>query len=130
MEKRICKLCALEFDVDSFPCAGVKKNGDAYRRWACANCYYVTNNKKNINRAKAWFIELKKGLQCLDCGKRDHRVLDFHHRDPSDKAFSIADRATRGWSIGVIMKEIEKCDVLCANCHRIREFEKKTSKGA
>lgn len=57
---------------------------------------------------------------CVDCGISDPRVLEFDHRDEKDKSFSVSDRLTGGWSWGTIEEEIKKCDVRCANCHRIR----------
>jgi hypothetical protein len=53
---------------------------------------------------------------CVVCGESDPIVLEFHHRDSSDKKGCIADLVS--WSLNVVIKEIEKCDVMCANCHR------------
>ncbi len=62
--------------------------------------------------------DLKAGRRCRDCGNDDPRVLDFHHRDPSAKSFKIA---TKAWQVSEarLLEEVAKCDVLCANCHRI-----------
>jgi len=49
--------------------------------------------------------------------------LDFHHRDPSTKVMDIAEAQRHGWSIGRIQVEIEKCDIICANCHRKLHWE-------
>ncbi|WP_010676639.1 hypothetical protein [Bacillus timonensis] len=59
-----------------------------------------------------------KGGKCLRCGyNRCIRALEFHHRDPSKKEFSISNKGlTRSWER--IKKELDKCDLLCANCHR------------
>lgn len=56
----------------------------------------------------------------MDCGYREHpAALDFDHRDPTAKRMSsIAKHLTRRWE--VVLAEIAKCDVVCANCHRIR----------
>jgi len=43
--------------------------------------------------------------------------MDFHHRDPSTKSFSVSQ--TRHYSLAVTLAEIEKCDLYCANCHRL-----------
>ncbi len=61
-------------------------------------------------------------LQCLDC--RQHvpwEAMDFHHRDPADKSFTIGKSASRSWDS--VVAEIAKCDLICANCHRIRHAE-------
>lgn len=57
---------------------------------------------------------------CLDCGAKDLRVLDFDHRDPSHKHAGIGLMLSGGWTWASMLAEIEKCDVRCANCHRIR----------
>jgi len=56
---------------------------------------------------------------CVDCGQSDVLVLEFDHRDPSDKLKHVALLAmTKRWPN--VLKEIDKCDVRCVNCHRRR----------
>lgn len=59
-----------------------------------------------------------KGSQCEICGyNRYHGALDFHHIDESQKKFGISAKGiTRSWN--KIQTEIDKCILLCANCHR------------
>ena len=61
----------------------------------------------------------KKG--CSDCGERDPRVLEFDHIEPSNKKSAIATMMSQGylWSNPKLRREIRKCRVLCANCHRL-----------
>lgn len=59
---------------------------------------------------------------CVDCGITDPVVLDFDHVR-SKKKFSIGARGS--YSIKAIKTEITKCEVRCANCHRIRHWEEK-----
>ena len=54
------------------------------------------------------------------CGESDPAVLQFDHRDGSDKVKEISAASRNGWSIDRLQKEIDKCDVLCANCHSRR----------
>ena len=61
---------------------------------------------------------LFKDAKCMGCGNTDLRVLDFHHRDPSQRKFRVTMILTYNWN--TIMEEVVKCDILCANCHRIR----------
>lgn len=58
-----------------------------------------------------------KGDQCAVCGyKKCSRALVFHHRDPKKKDFGLSTRGlTRSWE--KIRAEIDKCILLCANCH-------------
>lgn len=71
---------------------------------------------------------IKKQLCCADCGERHPAVLQFHHLNAKDKTFNIADAARNGISLDRIKKEIEKCVVLCANCHIIRHFDMRNKK--
>lgn len=65
-----------------------------------------------------WFRVYKKTLVCARCGENDYRCLDFHHTDQSTKDREVAKLVVEGYSIARIMSEIEKCIILCANCHR------------
>ncbi len=77
--------------------------------------------RRNKRRAKVrdWFISLKATLFCRRCGFDNPAALDFHHKDPKDKEFTIGDAIAQTLSIPRIKREIAKCEVLCANCHRI-----------
>ena len=77
------------------------------------------STKRKYNR-KAQAIEYLGG-RCAMCGLHDNRiaVYEFHHRDPSTKLFNIAHRLGYGWD--KIKNELDKCDLLCAICHRVVE---------
>jgi hypothetical protein len=65
------------------------------------------------------FITQAKQHPCLDCGQRLPPVaMDFHHRDPKQKAGNMND--LRKYSVDKVREELAKCDLLCSNCHRIR----------
>jgi hypothetical protein len=53
---------------------------------------------------------------CLDCGEADLVVLDFDHQ--SEKVRAVSELVARGCGWPTILKEINKCDVRCATCHR------------
>jgi len=56
---------------------------------------------------------------CVDCGENDPVVLEFDHRDPADKRSEVSAIAARKpWKF--VVEEIAKCEVRCANCHRLR----------
>jgi hypothetical protein len=64
-------------------------------------------------------LNLLKGVPCLDCKECFHPVcMDFDHRDPSTKVQDIARMIGAPWE--KTLAEIAKCDLICANCHRIR----------
>lgn len=77
------------------------------------------NNIKYRNRNRKFINSLKK--KCFDCNRKyPSYVLDFDHRDPKLKSFMISHAVERAYSLEVIKSEIAKCDLVCANCHRIR----------
>jgi hypothetical protein len=59
---------------------------------------------------------------CADCGEGDPIVLEFDHRDPSKKRASIS-RLINHVTWAALQREIARCDVRCANCHRVRTAE-------
>lgn len=64
-----------------------------------------------------------KDVPCMDCGiKYPPFVMDFDHRDPTQKVDGLA-RLVRSGSMRKMLAEVEKCDVVCSNCHRIRTFQ-------
>ena len=56
-----------------------------------------------------------KSNGCIVCGEKDPACLDFHHLH--DKSFNIGNKC-RDRSVDSIKNEVDKCVVLCANCHR------------
>lgn len=78
-------------------------------------------NKKENNYILIWAKKIKSvnllGGKCEKCGCTDVRILEFHHIDPNKKEFTICDIRNLRWSI--IEREIQKCILLCSNCHSI-----------
>ena len=75
---------------------------------------------------KEWFKSLKHSLKCADCnisGYPHSWILDFHHLDSSEKFSIVSKMVHDGYGKEKILAEIEKCVVLCSNCHRIRHIE-------
>ena len=71
--------------------------------------------RQERNRQYAQNYKLSKG--CSICGyNKCASALDFHHK--GDKEFSIAHMVNSNWSLKKIIEEIDKCVILCANCHR------------
>lgn len=71
--------------------------------------------QKRRRKLKKMAVEYKGGC-CQECGYHKYiSVLEFHHRDPNEKDFGISTK-TNSWEI--IKNELDKCDMLCANCHR------------
>lgn len=74
--------------------------------------------KERIQSNKMILHAYKATCGCMVCGEKDPVVLEFDHRNREDKKFELANASQLGMSLKNLFKEIEKCDVLCANCHR------------
>lgn len=102
---------------------------------ACRECTRVAS-KEHYKRNKRYYKEKKlrrekelrkfisglKDQPCADCGERyPYYVMDFDHRDPSKKSCNVSSMAKLG-SKRRILEEAAKCDLVCANCHRVRTY--------
>lgn len=67
------------------------------------------------------FKEFKRSLKCIRCGEGHVACLDFHHKDPLKKDISIG-AAVNIWSQKRLINEINKCEILCSNCHRKEHY--------
>lgn len=78
---------------------------------------YLLKNKQKRELIRATIQEYKN-KPCKDCGQLyPYYVMDFDHL--TDKLYTISTLVNSG-SLEKALKEMEKCDVVCANCHRIR----------
>ncbi len=90
--------------------------------------WYYKNREARIARKdrrrqelREWLHKLKRDkLACEQCGEERPPALDFHH--PKEKERGIAEMVSYGYSRASIREEIEKCVVLCANCHRVEHY--------
>ena len=78
---------------------------------------YMRQAVKNRRKKLREMARDYKGGKCILCGyKKCQRALSFHHVNPKNKEFDLSSRGlTRSWER--IKKEIDKCVLLCANCH-------------
>jgi|WetSurMetagenome_2_1015567.scaffolds.fasta_scaffold519397_1 hypothetical protein len=125
---KICTKCKELLELEAFNFKSRKNNT---RQAVCREClkpykigYYHDNKKAHLARNRAMKDKLKEFVKdyksthpCTNCGEPDYRCLDFHHTDPKDKDFEVSKLYQYG-SKPLIEKEIKKCIVLCANCHR------------
>lgn len=129
---KICTKCKFEKDLHLFSLRKLSKDG--YSSWyrSCfkenwQERYYKNHNhyrnRHNISRNKIREQIARKVFEylanhpCISCGEADPIVLEFDHRDKDGKIESISN-LIRDSSWNKVKLEIEKCDVLCANCHR------------
>lgn len=78
----------------------------------------LKNAKDRRKVVKKDFSEYKATLSCSICGENDECCLDFHHIDPLKKDLPLSKALTNNWSMKRLMKEVDKCQVVCSNCHR------------
>lgn len=92
-----------------------KKRTDRLNGYVCKKCNVERINKfreKNMQKALD-----SKGHKCKNCGyNKCDAALEFHHINPKEKSFMINKSNTISWKR--IEKELKKCILLCANCHR------------
>lgn len=111
MKTKICGKCGTEKNVNDF-----------YHYSGRSRCWCKECDKKNtiIRQTifKALCVEYKGG-KCEKCGYDEYiGALEFHHKDPSQKKFGISRAKLRKFDQKII-EELDKCDMLCANCHRV-----------
>lgn len=133
MESKKCSTCKKSKPLDEF---SKKKSRADGRQSNCKSCHkeyrkqhYIKNKQKYISKAAKWRLNQKQILLeylsnkcCKDCGNKDVRVLEFDHIE-DNKEFCIGQKVGQV-SIERLKKEIDKCEVVCANCHRIRTINR------
>ena len=99
---------------------GARRNNNS----KCSNKWYAQKKKKEQSR-KSRKRAVKRNRRYVDaykikhpcpCGETEPCCLSFHHKN-GDKTGNISDMVNRGYGIARIQKEIDKCSVLCLNCH-------------
>ena len=127
---KICTKCGLQKgDTEySWSIKGIKKHS------TCKKCrseermdYYKRNKERELKykserqlikreEARTFVFGYLKSHPCVDCGENDPMVLTFDHVR-GNKKMNISQMVNQGYSLAVIQKEIEKCEVRCGNCH-------------
>jgi hypothetical protein len=131
METRACTKCGVVKPMEEF---GWKDRPRGKRHAVCKECtavrssnwYYQNQDrqKENVKRNNQNYREVAREYvwkylsthPCTQCGESDPIVLEFHHK--GNKDIEISRLIGRGASIEIIQAEIDKCVVLCSNCHR------------
>jgi predicted HNH restriction endonuclease len=128
METSKCKCCEKTKPIEEFYwrdkkrgipttyCKACNKaNIKKWRKTPEGKAKWYAYDEKRRNSNKEWLKE-QRSKGCEKCGESRFYVIDFHHKDPSSKTFTIGQ--TDRWTITQLKKEIKKCIRLCANCHR------------
>ncbi len=110
---KICVICQDEYK----PTTG--------KQYACIKCSKIYAKQKHREQAKARGRKRKLmavdylGGRCNDCGGQFHpAIFEFHHENPEEKDLDPSQALQMAWDN--FKKELEKCVLLCANCHRYR----------
>lgn len=121
--KLICKTCGKEFEhtrrrVNCFECSPSRnKYENEDERIKERRKQVVANVQRRREKVKKLSIEYKGG-KCQICGyNKCVDALEFHHLNPEEKEFGISSKGyTRSWE--KVQQELDKCILLCSNCHR------------
>lgn len=131
---KLCFKCGIAKPTEEFARNPARPDGLNSQCRSCHSQYrrqhYLKNRQKYKDKARAWaqiagpaydeFIRKIKDRPCADCRQKFHHVsMDFDHVR-GNKVKNVA--AMRLLSRERVIEEITKCDVVCANCHRIRTF--------
>ncbi len=120
---KACTTCRQEKSLEDF--SPDKRRADG-RNPQCRRCQLdVKKLKRANNKTKA--VEYHGG-KCKRCGivSKCLDIYDFHHRDPAEKESSMNYLVNTDWN--TMVKELDKCDLLCSNCHKITHWELRNGK--
>ena len=104
-----------------------KEEQRAYdRAWYAKNkAKRIAINKAYALRNAGYISKLKLETGCTDCGYNKHaEALEYDHTE-DNKSFDVGSAVARAYSIKRILEEIAKCELVCANCHRVRTSERR-----
>lgn len=107
---KVCTKCQEEIPIDQFS----KKTEFRIHSW-CNKCLYNCQSERDHER-KEKAIQYKGG-KCIKCGYNKYiGALEFHHRNPEEKDDDFTKLRKRKWETH--KAELDKCDLLCSNCHK------------
>ena len=128
---KVCHDCKLPKDESEFHKNRTRPDGLQARCKPChtqrARDTYRKNPTRAMDQARAfkrdkrqWIFSLKN-RPCIDCGGVFHpECMDFDHMDHDEKELCISAMYRRNFSREKILAEVDKCEVVCSNCHRMR----------
>ena len=100
---------------------GCSKGTISYHLGAGQKEKNVQRTRDKRNKIRAYIQDYKQSHSCTDCKENyPYWMMDFDHL--GDKKFNISNFQTKNTTLKAIQNEIQKCDVVCANCHRNRTY--------
>jgi hypothetical protein len=117
-----CPRCGQEKPLEAF----ARRRGTLRQSYCQACVRDYQRGRPRILLAKRLVREAKNGQPCADCGiEYPHYVMDFDHRPGFVKRANLSILVKRGAAEAVLRAEIAKCDLVCANCHRVRTYRRR-----
>ena len=126
-----CPKCHSMLEIEAFSWSIRQQRGGSYCR-TCQSAYSKAHYRRNAHlhnrrrannrkryqvRNRTLIMEYMRTRSCVDCGERDTRVFEFDHVQ-GEKSAEISFMVQRGYGWRRIEKELAKCVIRCANCHR------------
>ena len=138
MDTKKCCRCSEEKPVAAFTKKNTTQDGLSP---SCRECtrkggrrtYQKYRNRRageihsRVSNLRKWVWDLKSSRRCKKCGESHPACLEFHHTNRQEKDSEISKLVGRGAAKQRLWKEIQRCDILCANCHRKHHYEEKMS---
>lgn len=116
METKSCKACGTPKALEEFPKNGFQPNGKPKYKAYCSQCLNTKRKQKHYEKITEILAEAGQVPACVMCGyNKNWSALCFHHMDADEKDFEINKAKT--FSKARLRIEIEKCALLCHNCH-------------
>lgn len=121
----IKKCCTCKADKTSSAFSPDKRKQDGLNS-QCRRCQLDAKKVKRFNNKLKAVTYL--GGKCQRCGIESNclDIFDFHHRNPDEKEDSLNRLVNSDWDS--IVSELDKCDLLCSNCHKITHWELRNKK--
>lgn len=125
MHKKTCSKCGVIKTSDN---SFLRKNSSTYHSYckACNNLNVTTRQREFKQKCINY-----KGGSCIYCGYNSClAALEFHHIDPTQKDFEISNIKYTSWDKNkdIIIPELDKCELVCSNCHKAIHFDNKFQK--
>lgn len=96
------------------------------KNWAKRKASHLKWKRKRRLQLALWLRNYKKSLSCVRCKEYHPACLDFHHQDRNKKDASVSNMVSQGFAIKTIKIEIDKCIILCRNCHAKEHYKNLT----
>ena len=126
-----CVTCHQERPLSDFNRRRAAHDGLQSRCRSCSKEWYLANRDAHMAKVGLRNARVRLANQallgayllehpCVDCGETDVRCLEFDHEDPAEKVMEVTRMVAHRYAWTLVLAEIAKCSIRCANCHRRR----------